>query len=321
MQLHLCSQRFLRVLGPPALYLAVCTSVIAAPTNIFFTQFEPGDGYSTDFDLVGQGGWLGEGSGGNGIVNNYIAGQGQQAYIGYDAPTAGNELFIWHPLKFDPLAAGLPIVKFSVLLNIIDSNPTPTTPNRDVFGWSVYNTQANRLFSIDFDNKWLDITYQLDGTNEVYVTGFAFTNDINYTLNVTMNFGANFWSASYNGNLIATNQPITTTGATLDLGDIDAEWLIYDASAPGDNYMLFDNYHVTAEAPTAQMEFLDRTDKGWALLRIFGDAGSRWAVEATTNLVNWTALKTNVVSDISFDLVDETAVGSKQRFYRARFVP
>jgi hypothetical protein len=313
-------QQLLRALGLPTIALVAFTSAFAAPTNIFFTHFEPVDGHTNDFDLIGYGGWLGEGSGGNGIVSNYITGQGQQAYIGFAAPTNATEdyLVAWHPLNLNPLAAGQPIVKFSVLMNIIDSDGTTT---RDDFGWSVYNTQTNRLFSIDFDNEYADITYQLDGTNEVYVTGLPFINDSNYTLTVTMNFGANLWSASYNSVLIATNRPLTTTGATLDLGDIDAEWLINNPTAPGDNYMLFDNYHVTAEAPTALMEFLDRTDKGWALLRVFGDAGSRWAVEATTNWVNWTALNTNEVSNISFDVVDETAVGLKQRFYRARFVP
>jgi len=319
MKSHFRFRRFLVVLGLPVLCFTPLTSVIAAPTNIFFTHFEPGEGYTNNFDLIGQGGWLGEGTGGNGIVSNYIAGQGQQAYIGYAAPVAGDDLFVWQPLNFNAVAAGLPIVNFSVLMNIVDSE---STTNRDIFRWSVYNLEADRLFSIDFDNKYADIAYQLDGTNEVFLTYLPFLNDSNYTLNVTMNFAANQWSASYNSILIATNQPITTTNAHLILGDIDAVWLLYDPKAPGDNYMLFDNYRVTAEAMSpAQMQLLDVTDKGWALLRVFGQAGSRWAVEATTNLINWTALSTNIVSGISFDVVDLTAAGWKQRYYRARLVP
>ncbi len=317
MKSRLFLQQFLRALGLPTIALVAFTSAFAAPTNIFFTQFEPGEGYTNNFDLIGQGGWLGQGTGGNGIVSNYIAGQGQQAYIGFAAPNPGEDYFVaYHPLNFTPLAAKQPIVKFSVLMSILDS----TNREFDNFRWSLYNSQVDRLFSLDFDNYSTNVSYKLDGTNVLVATGVSFAPGSDYTLLVTMNFAANRWSATLNNALLATNLPITTTGATLDLGDIDAEWLIYDANAPGDNYMLFDNYRVTAEA-LPQMEFLGRTGKGWVLLRGFGPDGSRWAVEGTTNLLNWTSLKTNVVSGGYFDMFDMTAVGLNQRFYRARLVP
>jgi len=211
-------------------------------------------------------------------------------------------------------------VKFSVLMSIVDS----TTNQFDNFRWSVYNTQVDRLFSLDFDNYYTNVNYLLDGTNSLVATGISFAPGANYTLSVTMNFASSRWSAMLNNALLATNLPITTIGATLVFGDIDAEWLIYDANAPGDNYMLFDNYRVTAEALpvlSAQMQFLGRTSEGWTLLRVLGPSGSNWAVEATTNLLNWTGLNTNVISGSSFDVVDMTAAGLKQRFYRARLVP
>ena len=108
---------------------------------------------------------------------------------------------------------------------------------------------------------------------------------------------------------------------------MDAVWSIYDTNAPGDNYMVFDNYQITAEAitvpppPQSQIRFLSRTGEGWALLRVFGQAGSRWSVDATTNFTHWTALTTNTVTGASFDHVDMTAAGFSDRFYRARFVP
>jgi hypothetical protein len=322
MKSRLFLKRILRAQGLFTIALVALTSAVAAPTNVFFTQFEPVQGYSTNLDLIGQAGWLGVGSGGSGIVNNFIAGQGQQAYIGFAAPTNATEdyLVAWHPLNFNPLAANQPIVQFSMLMSIEDS----TNDNYDNFRWSVYNTQVYRLFSLDFDNYYTNVNYLLDGTNGLVATGVSFAPGSNYTLLVTMNFAANRWSATLNNALLATNQLITTTGAALNLGDIDAEWLIYDANAPGDNYMLFDNYRVTAEAlPTtsAQMEFLARTVEGWTLLRVLGPDGSRWAVEGTTNLLNWSALKTNVVSGSYFDMVDTTAAGLKQRLYRARRVP
>ncbi len=319
MKSRLCFHRFLRAFGVTAISLVAYNSGVAAPTNIFFSAFEPMEGYTTASNLVGQAGWLGDGSGGNGI-RNFIASQGQQAYIGYSAPAAGEDLFVWHPLNFNPLAAGQPIVKFSVLMRIVDS----TTNQFDNFRWSVYNNQVDRLFSLDFDNYYTNVNYLLDGTNTLVATGISFAPGADYTLLVTMNFASNRWSATLNNALLASNQPITTTSAALNLGDIDAVWFIYDTNAPGDNYMLFDNYRVTAEASSvtpAQMQFLGRTSEGWTLLRVFGPGGSRWAVEATTNLFNWTALSTNVVSGSYFDMVDTSAAGLKQRLYRARLVP
>lgn len=316
----LCFRRFLRVFGLQAISLVALTSVIAAPTNIFSTQFEPGEGYTTASNLVGQAGWLGDGSGGNGILNNSIVSQGQQAYIGFAAPVAGEDLFVWQPLNFSPLAANQPIVKFSVLMNIVDS----TNDDFDNFRWSVYNSQVDRLFSLDFDNYSTNVNYLLDGTNTLVATGISFAPGADYTLLVTMNFASNRWSATLNNALLATNQPITTTSAALNLGDIAAVWLVYATNAPGNNFMLFDNYRVTAEAPPvtpAQMQFLGRTGEGWTLLRVLGQSGSSWAVEATTNFLNWTALNTNVISGSSFDVVDTAAAGLKQRLYRARLVP
>ena len=47
----------------------------------------------------------------------------------------------------------------------------------------------------------------------------------------------------------------------------------------------------------------------------------QYAVEASTNLKNWTSLKTNIVTGGYFDYLDTGAVGLKQRYYRARWVP
>lgn len=306
------------------LLFARIAPVFAATTNVYFTQFESVQGYNINLDLIGQAGWLGSGSGGNGLLTNAIPGQGQQAYIGFDAPNPSNKsLMIWKPIDFNPIAAGYPIVKFSTQMEIADSSANLW----DIFRWSIYNMQGNRLFSLDFDNDFLDIAYLLDGTNQIVFTTNKFANATTYALTVTMNFASNHWSASLNNTLIATNKPITTTNAPLNLGDVDAVWLIKQlggTNAPGDNYMIFDNYTLTAETipvPPAQVQFLGRTGEGWSLLRVNGQNDSRWSLDATTNLLNWTALKTNVVSGTFFDHVDSTSAGLPRRFYRARLVP
>lgn len=292
-------------------------------TNVFSTRFEASEGYNGAWTLVGQQGWLGEGTGGNGLVTNSITGQGQQAYMGYWPPESTNEdlLVVWRPLRFNPLAANLPVVTFSVLMSIEDSSLNAW----DNFRWSVYNAETNRLFSLDFDNYYRDVSYLLDGTNTLAVTPVTFTNGQPYLLTVTMHFASNRWSATLNGQLIATNLPITTVGVELTLGEIDALWLIYDPTSPGDNYMLFDNYQIIAEnpglPPQPRIQLLGHTGNGQTLLRLTGQSGARFAIDTTTNFATWTPLKTNVSSDGYFDLIDTPATTAPQRYYRGRWVP
>src|ERR1043165_9327265 len=85
----------------PAVCLCILVGVASASlwpagatvtTNVFFTRFEAAEGYVTTTNLVGQNGWLGFGSGGNGLVSDYsFTNQGQQAYIGYFAPGPGDD--------------------------------------------------------------------------------------------------------------------------------------------------------------------------------------------------------------------------------------
>jgi len=176
--------------------------------------------------------------------DNYMVFDNYQITAEVLPPDQGDgQLTVWRPINFSPIAANLPVVQFSVLMSIVDSSNT----NYDDFYWSVYNAQGDRLFTLDFDNYYHGIYYALDGTNNWVWTGRTFANDDSNTLVITMDFIQNSWSATFDGVLLATNKPITTTGAPLNLGDVDARWRVFDPAYPGDNYMVFDNYQITAE--------------------------------------------------------------------------
>lgn len=317
----------LRSFHPHALSLPVVLGLTLATasgavTNIFSTRFEVAEGYSENSDLAGQNGWLKSGSGGNGVLPGFFPGEGQQAYIGFDAPnTNDDQLILWKPINYAPVAAKTPVVTFSVLMGFVDST------NRlffDDFYWSVYNSDVDLLFTINFRNEDLRIYTALDGTNVFVWTGKTFTHDVTYELVVTMNFASNLWNATLDGAPLATNKAITTTGAPLNLGDVDAAWVLADPANPGDNFMIFDNYSITAELipPAApRLNLVERTPAGNVYLQLEGQTGVRFAIEATTNLSNWTPLRTNIVSDGSFDYIDTSAAGLSRRFYRARWVP
>ena len=283
-----------------------------AATVIYQTGFEAAQGYNTNADLVGQKGWLGAGSGGNGLVSGFFPGSGEQAYVGFSPPlTNDTSLFVYQPVN-----RNLPQAQFSVTMAIEDS----TTTNRDDFYWSVFNQQGQPLFTLDFDNYELRLYYYLDNTNGRTWSGLTFTNGGAYPFTLSMDFASNRWSATFNGQSAATNQPITTTGAALNLGDIDAAWAIYDPAAPGNNFMVFDNYQISASAPPPQVDMLGLVN-GAPALRVLGVDGARYALEASTDQKNWLALQTNTIAGGKFDYVDDTATGVPSRFYRARWVP
>lgn len=294
----------------------------AATATVYATRFEPTEGFSTSMDLTGQGGWASAGSGGNGVVSNYFEGYGQQAYIGFSPPSSGfTSLGVWKPLTFDSSNAAL--VRFTVDMSLIDSSTT----NRDEFYWAVYNRAGQRLFAVLFDNKDLSIWHELDN-NTLYNTGWSFANGDStngfYTFDVSMSFPSNRWSAYLNGTKIVTNQLITTKGAALNFGDADIEWWLSISNKPGDNYLLFDNYTITAEPLPAVIPSLQppvAVGGGQQLLRVNGKNNVQYALEASTNLLSWTPLKTNIVTGGYFDHLDTGAVGLRQRFYRARWVP
>ncbi len=320
-----------------ASFLVVIASEINAPaqtTTLYSTGYEPLEGFDITRPLAGQGGWVSLGSdnnvqtNGNGIVTNLFKGDGQQAYVGFTPLTGTNDsLAVWRPINFDPVAAGKPIVKFSASMAIFDS----TTNVYDYFDWSVFNTNngGERLFTLDFDNDTLEIYYLLDDDRYVY-TGSLFETDGIYDLEVTMNFASNLWSASLktssNATVIVDSRPITTKGAALNLGDIDAVWIYGPyTNAPGDNRMVFDNFRITADAGPIvpfQLASVGRLANGTFLLRLQGESTRKYAIEATSDFVSWTALRTNIAGlDGTFDFADTSAGAFTRRFYRGRFVP
>jgi len=294
------------------------SSSLGTPTNLFSTQFESAQGYNPNLNLAGQNGWTKFGSGGNGLTNGFFGGQGQQAYVGYFPPAPGSSnLFVWHPINFSPVAAGLPLVQFTTLMSIVGS----TNGGYDFFQWQVFNNQAQPLIVIDFDTDTTNVGYFLNGTQYVD-TGVKFSLGATYTLTLTMNFASNRWSATLNSALLATNQPMTTTGKQLTLGDVDAVWDVYLPIAPGDNFMLFDNFTITAEAlpppPPRPGLFAPRYGRSFNLT-FPTQSNFVYTVEFAdqAHASNWTALTNLVGNGQTFVIRDYTATNSA-RYYRVR---
>ncbi len=302
---------------------------IATPTAtrvLFETGFEPFEGYSPDFDLSGQNGWISIGTGGNGVLAPPIDGfQGQVAYVGFTPPAGTNDLLnVFRPVALTPVGPNLPVITFSVSFQIFDS--TTDRPFFDDFRWSAYNTREERLFTLDFDNDSLEINYVLDDNRGFQSTGWKFEPGQPYDLVLTLHFARNLWSASLNDTVIVHSQPITTRNAQLDLNEIDAVWAIRQPGQPGDNFMIFDDYRLTAlpieEIPPSLL-FIGQLTSGPTVLRVLGEPGVLYVVEHSSDLIHWTEVATGRASspDGTFDLQDPTALRSDHRLYRARSLP
>ncbi len=292
----------------------------AAPEVLFYTGFEAAEGYDAGKTLRGQQGWLGEGSGGNGLVRDFFEGLGQQAFVGYAPPAPKDEvLSVWRPFNVPAPAPERPVWKFSVWMQIVDS----TNGEYDDFRWSAYNTEGHRLFSLDFDNATLEINYLLDDGQGFRATGFTFSTEVIYRLEIWLNFARNNWQAVMNGQVVVDAQPITTTGARLDLSDIGAVWVLHTRGRPGDNYLLFDEYQLTIE-PTdhlpATLELVGLNARGEFELYLHAERNRTFALDVSTDLKDWTPLATNRMAEGFWFFADTTAPGYPASFYRAREV-
>ena len=231
-----------------------------ASTTLYSTGFEVSDGFDSYLDpetLVGQQGWQARsGDGGNGLYST--DGTTQEAYIGYNPPTDGTvPTEIYHALDFTPNGAQT-VVLFSTTLQINNSDNL----FYDQFGFTAFNQRGQQLFALIFDNTTDHILYQLDNGKGLIDTQATFNDETSYDLKMTLDYGNNVWSATLNGTVIVSGQSITTAGASLDLGDIDATWIITDPENPGDDYMLFDNYSavaVTAQSPVITVQPTSQT--------------------------------------------------------------
>ncbi len=298
----------------------------AADTNtvvLYYTQFEKSEKFDQNYTLMGQNGWTGSGDGGNGLVENYFEGMGQQAFIGFSKPSGTNaSLFLWYPNS--NVKTQYTRIRFWVDMSIVDSE----NKMYDEFRWSVYNTAGEKLCALSFDNYSQTVAYTLDDDNGLISTGRKFTNSVLYTVMIDLDFNLNLWCAFLDDYAAVINQPIVKSKKLLNFGDVDAVWVLTTPGKAGDNYMLFDNYEIDAvKVPLATLDIpkftsIQRVGATSVLLRLSGSSSQPCRLEYSDSLASWKTLKTATFTDTgTLDVVDDTATAATQRYYRAVYTP
>ena len=302
-----------------AIWFGLATYALGQERTVYYTGFESEQDFDMEFTLIGQGGWQGEGTGGNGLLENNFEGMGQQAYIGYWPPEEATEAFtsLWRPVEgIEPEETKVTV---TVLMMIVDS----TNGQRDDFRWTLYNDNVQRLVTLDFDNGTRNINYSLD--DDIFLpTGYSFDHEALYDLKFEMDFAANTWTVSVGDQVLLNAKKLTTTGARLAFGDLGPLWVYRKREAPGNNYMVFDDYRITVEtsdpAPKAPptLAWTGWANDGRAMLQLGGDATTDYTVEVSDDLKTWTPLQTAKPGDTGKEVADAGAPGYARRFYRAR---
>lgn len=257
---------------------------------LFQTGFEASEGYSPVSNLNGVNGWSSTSNGGSGIPDDsFFPNEGQQAFIGFapfeDISEENFSLFLWNPVNFTPDGPEDSIVEFRVMFQIFDS----TTGSRDDFRWSFFNRENKRLFTIDFDNSSLRINYLLGSSSDFILTRTPFVNDKPYQLRVVLNFQTNKWSAFLDEQLILAELPLVEDGIEASLSDVSIIWSVKDVAAPGDNFMVFDNYRVSVLSTRPSVEMFKEPD-GTVVLRASSAIASTWQLQYSDNLTSWETL-------------------------------
>ena len=199
-----------------------------------------------------------------GIDTNLVAGMGQTAALGYLAstppPNTTQFIRVGRKVTTEPVVAGnLPVIDFYCQFGLTQS----TNSRHDDFELLIYNWDDKVLGGLTFDlaqNKLFRYDaneYNTGSTDSSYTdTGLSLSSLYGTVVEVTMrvNYKTNTWTASVGGVQVVgaatfTRRPTTGTNlAARTFGSVQARWFITTVGYPGNNWMLFDDWSISASA-------------------------------------------------------------------------
>ena len=238
------------------------------------------------------------------IDSDLVTGMGQTAALGYlgSSPPPSTTQFIRVGRKVDsePVVAGnQPIIDFYCQIGLNQS----TNSRNDDFELLVYNWEDKVLGGLTFDLTKNELfrydanEFNTASTVSPYTdTGLSLSSLYGTVVEVTMhiNYKTNTWTATVGGVQVITSAPFTqrpvsgTNLAARTFGSLSARWYITTVGFPGNNWMLFDDWTISASAEptisatasaayaansTASIAVTDADSAGWSL-----SSDQAWAV-------------------------------------------
>lgn len=291
--------------------------------------------------------------------DHLVSGIGNAAFIGGNAillpaSVTSKTVNVRHKFNADPLGQNQEVVQFHVTVGIKDSIFTGLNPRRDNFEIAFYNfnsanPSSNYLLAfIQFDNTTLDALTQAPAQKiwrstwnaavtparfDKVDTGTTFIYDVLMELEVRINFRTNRWTASLDGLNIFADEPFYSGTQTRNLGLVAAQMQIVNTVqvasqtrlAPGENYMLFDDFAVRMDAvPAPFLYSFDRMANDTVQLSWLNEASYKYQVQYTDDFSQpWksdlpNSYFTPTVTGKSPVFTDTTAPGKASRYYRVQ---
>ncbi len=238
------------------------------------------------------------------IDSDLVPGMGQTAALGYlgsSAPPSTTQFIrVGRKVDSEPVLAGnKPIIDFYCQIGLNQS----TNSRNDDFELLVYNWDDKVLGGLTFDLTRNELfrydanEFNTSSTASPYTdTGLSLSSLYGTVVEVTMhiNYKTNTWTATVGGVQVITSAPFTqrpvsgTNLAARTFGSLSARWYITTVGFPGNNWMLFDDWTISASAEptisatasaayaansTASIAVTDADSAGWSL-----SSDQAWAV-------------------------------------------
>ena len=157
--------------------------------------------------------------------------------------------------------------------------------------WVAFDTEGEPLWSLNFNNDTLEVYYQLSTSSDLLDTGVSSktTSFMPWPWKWTLRamYGAPRWMVT----LSPSRNPSPAPNSGRILGDVDAAWVPQFADAPGNNFMLFDNYRVTTAPDPKPVIVLHPRDLSVlagenALLGVIANGGEPLQYQWRQNLID-----------------------------------
>jgi formylglycine-generating enzyme required for sulfatase activity len=194
--------------------------------------------------LHGFEGWIATDSLANGIIDEGIIGQGQAAYVGFLIGEGKTVATVFRTFSSQYPQSGRPVYTVDLDFVLMDS----TNGQRDFFLIEIAGANNQLLASLFFDNLSKSILSRSAATGTYVSTGFTFSNGIPGKLEFHLDLAADTWSAVLGGATLVDQAPLVgTSGLSPVPTQFRLAWVLRDGSAPGNNYLIFDNVRIAAD--------------------------------------------------------------------------